>query len=127
MAVDAVVLTRSDLSMAVDAVVSAMPWSSTSMVCGFLPVDVDPEVGKSTESFIIGIIIIIIDFSCDGRSQVSGGHLCLLIARPGTATRWGGVAPISRIPHQPGSGWRVVTKRENLFEKGKLNSNSRGR
>ena len=90
-------------------------------------VDADPEVGKSTESFIIGIIIIIIDFSCDGRSQVSGGHLCLLIARPGTATRWGGVAPISRIPHQPGSGWRVVTKRENLFEKGKLNSNSRGR
>ena len=39
MAVDAVVLTRGDLSMemAVDAVVSAMPWSSTSMVCGFLP------------------------------------------------------------------------------------------
>ena len=37
MDVDAVVLTRGDLSMAVDAVVSAMPWSSTSMVCGFLP------------------------------------------------------------------------------------------
>ena len=43
--VDAVVLTRGDLSMAVDTVVSAMPWSPTSMVCGFLPWTPNPGFG----------------------------------------------------------------------------------
>ena len=44
MAVDAVVLTRGDLSMDRGFVVLAMPWLSTSMVCGGLPWAPSPVV-----------------------------------------------------------------------------------
>ena len=52
MAVDAVVLTRGDLSMDRGFVVLAMPWLSTSMVCGGLPWT--PSPGKKPQIPSIG-------------------------------------------------------------------------